>query len=115
MEPSGFQAFSRTSEEIAGGNTEWLGATHGRHAVAVAIPFLLVRSRPSPEAVTPFPNRGWELGIIAHRDTVGATDVNGPPETGTERNDQNTIGNAFSGKRTGRQVITKTPKTLFVL
>jgi len=26
------------------------------HAVAVAIPFLLVRSLPLPEAVTPFPN-----------------------------------------------------------
>jgi hypothetical protein len=57
VESSEFQLFGRTSKEIAGGNNEWLGARYRLHAVAVAIPFLVVRSLPLPEAVTPFPNR----------------------------------------------------------
>jgi hypothetical protein len=48
---------------------------------SVALPFLLVRSLPLPEAVTPLSNRGWGFRIIAHGETVRATDVNGPTET----------------------------------
>ena len=53
VESSEFQLFGRTSKETADGNDDWLGARYRSYAVAVAIPFLLVRSLPLPEAVTP--------------------------------------------------------------
>jgi hypothetical protein len=116
VESTGFQPFGRTSEETVGGNNEWLGATYRSHAVAVAIPFLLIRSRPLPEAVTPFSELRCGFRSSAHIDTVGGNGRERIKRNGTQRNDQNPIGNAFSDKRMAfKKSSKKTREDPFVL